>query len=106
MLVENTGLKLEGLDEKAVVYQSVFSQNLYYLGTPYCHYISKIKSIIDTWHMPSVFVKKSWVDSTKFSSAMWFSNLIVGKENKYLIASKSDNFIWQSLLGKLIGMCL
>ena len=56
--------------------------------------------------MPSVFVKKSWVDSPKFSSAMWFSTLIVGKENKYLIASKSDNFIWQSLLGKLIGMCL
>ena len=56
--------------------------------------------------MPSVFVKKSWVDSPKFSSAMWFSTLIVGKENKYLIASKSDNFIWQSLLDKLIGMCL
>ena len=27
VLVENTGLKLEELDKKAVVYQSVFSQN-------------------------------------------------------------------------------
>ena len=32
VLVENTGLKLEELDEKAVVYQSVFSQKIHPLG--------------------------------------------------------------------------
>ena len=48
-MVKNTGLKLEELDEKAVVYQSVFSQNRGFGLTPKLYIPSTLNIDIILW---------------------------------------------------------